>query len=190
MRPACIASLRGEIAVTTLKPDGQKPAVQDTIAPDVSVAAPAKTAAEQPPQPDAVDLAYRSVLRRAPKPAEREQADKRLARGETLADLLEWLLACKEAERYKHRLFMPPGHFYSPIVDAEKLAETFLRKRPAPPEKLADVAIDIGTMTEFWSTALVPVLATSPLPEQPDGTHRYHFTNPAYSYGDGSICAP
>ncbi len=139
------------------------------------------------PQRDIVELAYRAILRREPKPAEREHADKKLARGETLADLLEWLLASKEAERYKHRLFMPPGHFYSPIVDTAGIAETFPRTRPAPPASLRDVDIDLEAMTAFWTNTLAPSLATSPLPEQADGVHRYHFANPAYSYGDGSI---
>lgn len=139
------------------------------------------------PGRDIVELAYRAILRREPKPAEREHADKKLARGETLADLLEWLLASKEAERYKHRLFMPPGHFYSPIVDATAIAGTFPRTRPAPPASLPDVAIGIEAMTAFWANTLAPILATSQLPEQADGTHRYHFANPAYSYGDGSI---
>jgi predicted O-methyltransferase YrrM len=172
-------------------PDGREPdaTTPDTAAADATVAAPADIPAEPPaarPR-DVVELAYRSVLRRSPKPAEREHADKKLARGETIADLLEWLLASKEADRYKHRLFMPPGHFYSPVVDAEKLAESFPRKRPAPPEKLAGITIDIGAMTQFWSSKLAPLLKTSALPEEADGTHRYHFTNPAYSYGDGSI---
>jgi predicted O-methyltransferase YrrM len=177
-------------------PDEREPSqpAQGAVAPDADTAAPSEAAADPsaeptPPAPqrDIVELAYRAILRREPKPAEREHADKKLARGETLEDLLEWLLASKEAERYKHRLFMPAGHFYSPIVDAAGIAETFTRARPAPPAGLRDVDIDIEAMTAFWTNGLAPILATSQLPEQADGKHRYHFANPAYSYGDGSI---
>lgn len=173
--------------MTTLMPAEQQPGPphHDTPTPDAGTGTP--TQPSTAPQHDIIELAYRSVLRRSPKPAEREQAASKLTRGQTLADLLVWLLACKEAERYKHRLFMPPGHFYSPIVDAAALAETFPSTRPAPPATLRDVDIDIGAMTEFWSNSLAPILQSSPQPEKADGIHRYHFANPAYSYGDGAI---
>lgn len=168
--------------MTTIIPDEQQPAASTS-----GTGTSDESGACAEPQRDIIELAYRAILRREPKPAEREHADKKLARGESLADLLEWLLTSKEAERYKHRLFMPPGHFYSPIVDTAAIADTFPRTRPAPPERLRDVEIDIESMTDLWTGSLAPILKSSQLPQQADGLHRYHFENPAYSYGDGSI---
>lgn len=85
------------------------------------------------------------------------------------------------------KIFAPPGHFYSPIVDTAALKDTFPKKRPAPPEKLIDVDIDLDAMTKFWDEALVPIIKTAPFSEKPDGIHRYHYMNPAYSFGDGTM---
>ncbi len=89
--------------------------------------------------------------------------------------------------RDRQRTFAPLGHFYSPIVNAAALKDTFPKKRPSPPEKLIDVDIDLDAMTKLWDEALVPLIKTAPFSEKPDGVHRYHYMNPAYAYGDGII---
>lgn len=82
-------------------------------------------------------------------------------------------------------LFVPPGHFYSPIVDPATISETILSERDAFPETLPGLAIDRAGMIAAWQ-ALLPHLQACPFTDGPSGHFRYHFENPTYSYADGS----
>lgn len=132
-------------------------------------------------------IIYNACFHRAPVANEVNLIRDRLAKGEPVIDIIEALSKSGESKRYQERLFMPPGHFYSPIVDVDSLKQKFPAKRQTAPPALPDVDIDIDAMTKLWDEKLAPVMGTAPLPEQPDGQHRYHFRNPAYSYGDALV---
>ena len=132
-------------------------------------------------------LAYEAVLRRPPTPSELSLVINKMTNGDSPGDVLARLLNSKEAQRYKSRLFVPPGHFYSPVVDTQIIAATFPRVRPTPPSSLPDVDIDLDGMTRFWQEQIAPISKTATFSAEPDGLHRYHYNNPAYSYADGTI---
>lgn len=84
------------------------------------------------------------------------------------------------------RMFVPPGHFYSPICDEAEAGAHLARVRAAAPRALAGIATDHAAMTQLWK-ALLPHLNSAPFPDRPAAGFRYHYDNPAYAWGDGSI---
>lgn len=130
---------------------------------------------------------YQGFLHRDPQPQELAQWDKRLAGDLSIEAFAQALLDSKEFDNVRRKqrsLFVPPGHFYSPIVDVEQVKARFGR----PPADIAPEAIrvDGAAMRQLW-TELLPFLQDIPFPEDADPTCRYHFRNPAFGYGDGSI---
>jgi hypothetical protein len=104
------------------------------------------------------------------------------------ADAAEAFLASDERKTFLARLaewphlFVPPGHFYSPIVAPETIKRVKVRIYP---ETLPGISIDRATMVRAWQETL-PHLQACPFIDGPSEEFRYHFDNPAYSYGDGS----
>ena len=84
------------------------------------------------------------------------------------------------------KLFVPPGHFYSPITNPIE-ADRHLAKIGARgvPNTLPGISIDRGEMIEKWHS-LLPFLKSNPFPEAKASKYRYAFDNPNYSWGDGS----
>lgn len=80
-------------------------------------------------------------------------------------------------------MFVPAGHFYSPIPD---LAEAGARLARPVPERLADIAIDIDAMARLWM-ALSALMADCDFPERVSPTHRYYFENDFFSYADALV---
>jgi len=84
-------------------------------------------------------------------------------------------------------LFVPPGHFYSPITDPVDV-DLHLARQAARgvSDRLPGIALDRSAMAGLWQQ-LVPLMASAAFPEEPGPGHRYAFVNPAYSWGDGSV---
>jgi hypothetical protein len=130
---------------------------------------------------------YQGFLHRDPSPKDIEHWVWKLAAGLSADQLAGEFLKTKEfaGVRKKVRsLFVAPGHFYSPIVDVEGIRETF-GKAPRT-DTLPGIDIAREDQVRVWNE-LVPYLKDIPFPEEPSPEYRYHFTNPAFSYGDGSI---
>ncbi len=85
------------------------------------------------------------------------------------------------------KLFVPPGHFYSPIVNFdEAMRHIKLLEASSIPSELPDIAINRSEMVRTWDS-LLPFLTTIPFPDIKDASYRYAFDNPSYSWGDGSV---
>lgn len=82
-------------------------------------------------------------------------------------------------------LFQPPGHFYSPIGDRAEMQQHFTRLEAAP-RSVPGIRIDDDAMLALWDV-LVREMSDCSFPEHADGTHRYHFHNDMYSYGDALV---
>ena len=83
------------------------------------------------------------------------------------------------------RMFVPAGHYASPIVDTEELrGSTFDRRRTE--DKVLGVNIDLDAMERLFRqlASLAPVL---PLPDSQLPTQRYHQQNTMYGIGDAGI---
>jgi hypothetical protein len=95
------------------------------------------------------------------------------------------------SEEFRRRtavpLFVPPGHFYSPIVDPAKASRYLAELEANPnPDMLPGIALSRSEMRDLWQV-LLPYLTSAPFSnERLDGL-RYYYDNPAYSFGDGSV---
>ena len=134
-----------------------------------------------------VRVAYQGLLHREPEDMVLKYWVDALAKL-THAEILERFFNCEEfAQRSKERLFVPPGHFYSPIVNVAE-AEAHLRRVEAQgtPEGVPGINIDREQMVRTWHK-LLPFMRSAPFGENPGSGLRYGFVNPAYSWGDASV---
>lgn len=134
-----------------------------------------------------IQALYRGVLHRAPRGDELAHWTAQLDSGLDARELPVRLIASDEFQRIAKRaasLFVPPGHFYSPIVNVEEVRARFGKVQPnvAP----AAIRLEADALVQTWNE-LLPFLRDIPFPEEPDPAWRYHFRNPAFSYGDGSV---
>jgi hypothetical protein len=131
---------------------------------------------------------FLGMLRRAPAASELEHFVGAILLGRTPASIVDEFLECEEfraATRVK--LFVPPGHFYSPVVDPAEAARHFAELEAAPlPDSVADVRLDRSEIVQTWR-ALLPYLTTVPFSGAGGPPFRYRFDNPAYSWADGSL---
>jgi Methyltransferase domain len=130
---------------------------------------------------------YQGFLRREPDPPGLESRVTALIAGRSGADIAEEFLACAEFKARNVKLFVPPGHHYSPIVDPAEASRHLDRLATRGPQfALPGIEVDRDRMFEEWRTFL-PFFATMPFDASPKDGLRYGFDNPAYSWGDGSI---
>ena len=123
-----------------------------------------------------LDTAQREVLALTAQLSNEQQKNGRL-----VSDLLMFK---------KVPIFVPPGHFYSPVVDPKNAATRLQRVREqqtnAPDFKLPGIDLDRDEIGATWNR-LLPYLTSSPFSEHAQTGWRYYYENPAYSYGDGSV---
>jgi hypothetical protein len=81
-------------------------------------------------------------------------------------------------------LFVPPGHFYSPVVEPKEVVGYVAARRKSKPP--AGIDIDVVRHQALWSE-LKPHFQNVPFGANPNAVCRYGFENPHYSYGDGLI---
>lgn len=103
---------------------------------------------------------------------------------ERIAELVE---ARRELEELRRRCgFAPPGHFYSPVPDWERIRADAARIFVEPPEHLAGLALKAGAQRELLERFL-PYYHELCFSAQPQDGLRYHYDNPAYSWSDGIL---
>jgi hypothetical protein len=131
---------------------------------------------------------YVGLLGREPEAGAVEQWLGQLERGADANQIIEQFLESEEFNRRKsntNRMFVPPGHFYSPIVNIDEVRPLFERET-RPPMQLQGISIDGEAMLALWGQ-LLPHLRDTRFPEEQTAGSRYFFNNPAFSYGDGSV---
>lgn len=134
-----------------------------------------------------VKMLYKAVLRRDADHDGLVHYSNRISSGSSVVSVMEEFLNSEEFKALSRTpLFVPPGHFYSPIVDVEE-AKKYLSKQPSqPPRSLPGIEIDHLAMVDLW-LALVPYMKSSPFADERKEGYRYAFDNNAYAWGDGSI---
>ena len=84
-------------------------------------------------------------------------------------------------------LFVPPGHFYSPITDPTETLAHFGRMAEAGiPEQLTGIDIDHSAMVDLWRQ-LAGYMRSSPFEAKPTADLRYGYVNEMYDRGDGLV---
>lgn len=133
-----------------------------------------------------VSAFYRGILRREPDAEGLNHYVTALMRGKSATAVAETFIASEEFKNHgATKLFAPPGHFYSPIVDVDE-ARAHLARMDQAPAQIPGITIDKAAMLKEWH-ALLPYLATILFPEKKTTSTRYAFDNPSYSWGDGSV---
>jgi hypothetical protein len=127
------------------------------------------------------------VLLHDPSPAEHAAAVEKYANailnGASPMDVFE---AIRDAEgRPNVPMYVPPGHFYSPIVNPADVAE-HLRAAEAAGPAVAGVAIDRDAMVATWHR-LLPLMESFPFPAEPTDGFRYFSRNLAFGEGDARV---
>jgi hypothetical protein len=131
---------------------------------------------------------FKGILRREAGPDDRAHWVAFLMAGGSPADITDAFIGCDEFRaQIKNRLFVEPGHFYSPVVDVAS-ARVHLDALEARGlvEQLPGVGISREAMVAEWER-LVPLMRDNPFPADVTPGFRYAFQNPAYSWGDGSV---
>jgi hypothetical protein len=147
-----------------------------------------ETSAERAEAQRFVSALYRGLLRREPDEHASTNFINAILAGRSHASIVEELIGGEEFRNQTAvKLFVPPGHFYSPIVDPIEADRHLTSKGNDPvPEGVPGIALDRPEMVRTWQN-LLRFLADIPFagPKGPD--FRYCFDNPFYSWGDGSI---
>jgi hypothetical protein len=82
------------------------------------------------------------------------------------------------------RLWVPPGHFYSPIVDArDDAVQRAMDVEACPNQALEVFGIDEGTLLG-WFNLIAEHYAEQPFPGQPSSECRYYYGNPNFPLAD------
>lgn len=103
------------------------------------------------------------------------------------SELTQLVQAARESAAAKVPLFVPPGHFYSPIVDPEALrAANFVVRHEL--EDVHAIRCDMDAMLGTFERLSVHFSATD-FPECSSPSHRYYYANEFFSYGDALILA-
>ena len=85
-----------------------------------------------------------------------------------------------------HKLYVPLGHYFSPIVNVAEAEQYFKHLNIKDIENIPGIDVNKNDMIAVWNE-LLPFLTTNPFPDQPGMGFRYAFENGSYSWGDGSI---
>jgi hypothetical protein len=132
-----------------------------------------------------VELLYRSVLRREPDlPGVRHFADL-LAGGRTPLDILQ---AFHERRDFLSdiKLFVRPGHFYSPVVDPKLVATRHRELWPILHDSLPGIRLDDDAMKSLWNSWL-PAMRSMPFFDERTPEHRYHYLNNWFTWADAAV---
>ena len=82
------------------------------------------------------------------------------------------------------KLFVPSGHYYSPVVDPESVQDLFLSAEADP--LIGGVDLNVKGQLDLW-VAMLPFLRDVPFPEQQTESYRYFHGNNWYGLGDAAI---
>lgn len=81
------------------------------------------------------------------------------------------------------RLFVPPGHYYSPIVDPAEIDKKTLADSGVAMAGVAAVDIDSSAMLQLWNGSR-EILKECSFPDKAVDGKRYYYENEFYSFSD------
>ncbi|BBK32400.1 hypothetical protein STHU_30340 [Allostella humosa] len=134
----------------------------------------------------AVIRLYELFFCRRPRPEELAHFVGHIQRGEPFDAIIDRFATSPEFTPRQAALFVPPGHFYSPVVDPASVVERIRTVRTTAPERLPDIDMDPARLEGVWR-GLLPYLETTPFREAAHAGARYHYRNSAFGFGDAAI---
>lgn len=134
---------------------------------------------------------YKGLLGRVPEAGSIEHWSQRHGNGTSLESIVAQFVNSEEFARLRSqrqpaspKLFVPPGHFYSPVVAPDEVLSTYAPD--ANPEHVVAFDVAAGNQLLVWER-LRPHLQSIPFGKSKSEGFNYHFDNPAFGCGDGSI---
>jgi predicted O-methyltransferase YrrM len=113
---------------------------------------------------------YRGILDREPQPPELVNWTNVILAGEPLPHIVRKFVECPEfREKRRVKLAVPPGHFYSPIVDPSTVEGYVNQARNSAPSDIKEIDIDSSAIVNFWSSN-IDIVRTCPLLSTSDST--------------------
>jgi hypothetical protein len=133
-----------------------------------------------------INALYEGILGREPEAGALDVWKCRMEEGRSVQDVVLDFLECPEfieRKKIRGRLFVPPGHFYSPIVDVDSVGEVF----EAPAQRyLPGITLDHDALAAQWQR-LSQHLGRFPFARERSQEFRYYTDNPAFGISDASI---
>ena len=83
-------------------------------------------------------------------------------------------------------LFVPPGHFYSPIPDPAEAAARLRHIAGPLPASVPGITMDVEAMSQFWRV-LAQGMTDCDYRDERSEARRYYYANDFYGYGDALI---
>jgi hypothetical protein len=84
------------------------------------------------------------------------------------------------------KLFVPPGHFYSPVPDPAEAARQLRRQAGPPPATVDGIEMNVAAMHRLWDI-LARGMADCDYTEKKSESWRFYYENDFYSYGDALV---
>jgi hypothetical protein len=137
-----------------------------------------------------ITLLYQKLLRREPEAGAVEGWLEAVRAGSSIADVTTAFITCEEFEQLQAKRpqhFVPPGHFYSPVVDTQAVKHLFESNTTC--RSVQGIHLCESEQLAKWC-ALLPYLKTLPFSDAHQHGLRYRFDNPSFGIGDAGIyCA-
>ena len=132
---------------------------------------------------------YINLLDRHPEPGVVETWKGRIESGVSIERLTTELLTGGEfaqKKKFHANLWVPPGHYYSPLVDTESVRHVLDLSATKVGKKIQGIEISREGHLSMWRR-LLPHFSKIPFTDNKTDGLRYHYNNNWYDIGDASI---
>ena len=131
-----------------------------------------------------VEDLFEGVLGRPPDAGGLTYWVEQLVAGASEGEVLHAFVCSEERQnnRKSVRMWVPPGHFYSPIVNPAEVFNRWAENWRNAREIVEGIDIDLSAMVAFWKTHL-DIIQSTPF-SSTEGAGRYHYENNAFCHAD------
>ncbi|HWY15767.1 MAG TPA: class I SAM-dependent methyltransferase [Rhizomicrobium sp.] len=134
-----------------------------------------------------VEECYLAILHRRPREEEKNRWAKAVESGLTPVELLRRFRESPEFLRKNRiKIYAPPGHYYSPVVDPETVHAYHDRELAEDSESLLGVPLDVAQMAKLWSRWRETLARTNFSKLGGSGT-RFYVDNGNFPFGDAAV---
>lgn len=136
---------------------------------------------------EAAELLFQAMFRRVPTEENVHSLSQQLRDSYKFSDVIKSLMDSDEYRTInKEKMFVPAGHFYSPIVNKAEAIDHLKNMGSRESAKLCDLEIDHLAMVALWES-LLPYVQRFPFPDEQKSPYQYKVSNQAYGFGDSAV---
>jgi predicted O-methyltransferase YrrM len=127
---------------------------------------------------------HHALLLRDPELAEIAKYASIFFQGGSPMDLFDAVNSSEERQG-QAKLYVVPGHYYSPIANPAEL-DAYVRARSDVGPDLPGIALDREALVAAWES-LLPFITTCPFPQRQTDGFRFYFQNDFFGVGDAHV---